>query len=820
MTFGLAGPVIVWPPEATTWRDDDLRRTIVHELEHVRRRDWLVHSGAYVTAALYWFHPLVWIARRRLGVEAERACDDAVLRGTDGPAYAEQLLRLARHLSTTVAQPGMSIASPSDLAIRVAAVLDRRQARHRITRRSAALMALAATGLLVAVAPLRAVIAGAGDMGPSAPALGARRTAVRTAAQGPGSPPLIPGGANVLVGRVVTLGSDDPVGGAVVTLVGYFDTAGRPLPHNEAQESPRLSASAPRQVLTTADGSFLFRDLPAGPYNLSVDAFGYSDDTPIHLIELTDRKTPTEPSLRVWKASTISGRVADERGEPVVGVTVTAFRAAGTASGLVLRGGLANAVTDDRGAYRLASLRPGRYAVGVTSSSLSLPGTLAGAIDATASNRDESWALTTTLLNGGGDGPNPAGGEGQRVGDFVLQRSGPPPLIAPDGRMLTYPTTLYPGTPTLGEAIVIPLGSGEDRAGVDLPIRFAPAVAVSGIATGPDGPMANLTVNLMPPSGATDWDYETTQTATGLLNWRRRIGVPQAITNASGAFRFLAVSPGAYALTAEFHTFPPPASGTVGFSLWASQPLTVGDHDVASLAVTLTPGAHVSGRVVFTDQGQELPPGNLTSWSTPTMSGTARVQVNLLPIGAETFGIGAGPSRVAPDGTFSTVGSAKPGLYMVHAYGPPGWTFAFVSRGGKLAPDDVIEVDAADVTDVVITFTKTPTRVSGSIAGVNGAPDDNADVFVFPADTTLWREGIFPPATRRVRMLPAMSGGTFDLSGLPPGAYYLAAVATRFVGDWQDPAFLDRLTPGATRITLGAGETKTVPLVTITPRDR
>jgi beta-lactamase regulating signal transducer with metallopeptidase domain len=44
---------------------------------------------------VYWFHPLVWIAWRRLGLEAEHASDDAVLREADATAYADQLVALA-----------------------------------------------------------------------------------------------------------------------------------------------------------------------------------------------------------------------------------------------------------------------------------------------------------------------------------------------------------------------------------------------------------------------------------------------------------------------------------------------------------------------------------------------------------------------------------------------------------------------------------------------------------------------------------------------------------------------------------------------------
>ena len=137
---------------------------------------------------------------------------------------------------------------------------------------------------------------------------------------------------------------------------------------------------------------------------------------------------------------------------------------------------------------------------------------------------------------------------------------------------------------------------------------------------------------------------------------------------------------------------------------------------------------------------------------------------------------------------------------------------------GQLVPDDMIELTTEDVTGLVLTFSKTPTRLSGSIADANGAPDPNADVVVFPADATLWREGVIH--NRRARMMRATSTGTFEAFGLAPGEYYLAAISAGSMTDWQDPSFLERIVPVAMKITLGSGEEKTVALKTVTPRER
>jgi beta-lactamase regulating signal transducer with metallopeptidase domain len=154
--WGLWRPVIVLPA-ALDWSDEDLNRALVHELEHVRRMDWAVQFAARVTSACYWFHPLVWVAWRRLGLEAERACDDAVVQRADRADYAEQLVVLAQRMSKAGTPPVLGMANRSDLASRVAAVLDATQRRGRAGALAIASAICAAVLVGAAIAPLRAV---------------------------------------------------------------------------------------------------------------------------------------------------------------------------------------------------------------------------------------------------------------------------------------------------------------------------------------------------------------------------------------------------------------------------------------------------------------------------------------------------------------------------------------------------------------------------------------------------------------------------------------------------------------------------------------
>ena len=158
MTFGIHRPAIVMPAEAASWTADDLHRAVLHELEHVRRADWFTQIAARAICAGYWFHPLAWIAWRRLVLEAERACDDAVVRRWDAAAYADQLVLLARRLSAA-GQPQPAMAGRHDLATRVRAVLDGTQVRGRAGMRWVALAAATATLVIFAISPLRVVAA-------------------------------------------------------------------------------------------------------------------------------------------------------------------------------------------------------------------------------------------------------------------------------------------------------------------------------------------------------------------------------------------------------------------------------------------------------------------------------------------------------------------------------------------------------------------------------------------------------------------------------------------------------------------------------------
>jgi bla regulator protein BlaR1 len=158
VTCGIVRPAIMLPPDTQEWEGEDLNRAFVHELEHVRRFDWASHVLARIACAVYWFHPLVWVAWRQLALEAERSCDDAVLARSEATAYAAQLVRLARRL--LIAQPpALAMANRSDLSARVGSMLDGRRARGRASALQVAVACAIAMAIVLTMSPLRVVAA-------------------------------------------------------------------------------------------------------------------------------------------------------------------------------------------------------------------------------------------------------------------------------------------------------------------------------------------------------------------------------------------------------------------------------------------------------------------------------------------------------------------------------------------------------------------------------------------------------------------------------------------------------------------------------------
>lgn len=169
---GIIRPTIVLPADCGSWSLDRRRAVLLHELAHVRRHDLIGHTLGRLACAIYWFHPLVWTAAKRLRSESERACDDLALAcGARASDYAEHLLDIVtsvRHDATpTVA---LAMARRKEFEGRMLAILDP-ELRHSTPTRQ---QSVALIGSLAVISML---------VGAAAPAPRSERAVVEIAPQ-------------------------------------------------------------------------------------------------------------------------------------------------------------------------------------------------------------------------------------------------------------------------------------------------------------------------------------------------------------------------------------------------------------------------------------------------------------------------------------------------------------------------------------------------------------------------------------------------------------------------------------------------------------
>ncbi len=130
MVVGLRHPCILIPSVLfDKMPRPELHRILDHELAHVRRGDHWLMLVQRIIEAVWFFHPAVRIAARRLDLEREISCDDRAA-PDKRTRYADSLVRVCRTMLT--ANTGTPLAagavqSQSQLAQRVSCLLDGRR---------------------------------------------------------------------------------------------------------------------------------------------------------------------------------------------------------------------------------------------------------------------------------------------------------------------------------------------------------------------------------------------------------------------------------------------------------------------------------------------------------------------------------------------------------------------------------------------------------------------------------------------------------------------------------------------------------------------
>lgn len=114
--WGLVRGNIYVPPSFLAMESPEHRRDILaHELSHVLRFDAAVNALQIIAQSLFWFHPFVWWANRRIRQEREKCCDEMVIARlhTLPKDYSTAIVEtLARAGKSDRSVPSLAVASP------------------------------------------------------------------------------------------------------------------------------------------------------------------------------------------------------------------------------------------------------------------------------------------------------------------------------------------------------------------------------------------------------------------------------------------------------------------------------------------------------------------------------------------------------------------------------------------------------------------------------------------------------------------------------------------------------------------------------------
>jgi hypothetical protein len=554
----------------------------------------------------------------------------------------------------------------------------------------------------------------------------------------------------------------DPAAAVVGTVVSAQD--GKPIPKAIVRlQSDRLSQAR----VADDKGRFYFRNLPAGAFTIVATKTGYLDGAygqrraagsgiPVEI------PTPTAVqriTIELFRPSVISGYVVDEANEPLPDVRVVALRRDSSGAVRFVPTSMAT-LTDDEGYYRLINLEPGEYLVAVPNLHFTMPTDVA---------RDTMPDDARRLFDE--DGQN------------VIMDGGMPTRPPGEGvRKFSYPTSYYATTDRALTAMPVTLDPGEVHAGINLQLRPVPTARISGLVLGAQG-----TARMRPLTLVRDDD-----TVIG-EGW----DVARTLSNEKGEFTFLDVPVGRYILESPVG----PSERTTGDEgsapaavEWAREVIEVDERGLHDLIVALRPPIDVHVHTTFQSSRSNL---NRASLRPPAIVLETERGALLRADGNQ-------------DQSDDVIAGLPAGRYDVRVGAPPpGWAISSIKSGITDLAESPLDIIDSSAPGIEITLTDRTGRVAGTVRDARNVPISAAAVIAFPVSRGAW-----PAAarTRRAQLVRSSHYGAFEVSGLSAGDYFFVAIDDAGATDWQDARMLERLSAGATRVTVAADAQKSVEL--------
>ena len=256
-----------------------------------------------------------------------------------------------------------------------------------------------------------------------------------------------------------------------------------------------------------------------------------------------------------------------------------------------------------------------------------------------------------------------------------------------------------------------------------------------------------------------------------------------------GAFEIADVPPGDYVVQVQAEPGPGPRAE------FGAEYIIVGESDPPPMTIKTSVGATLEGR--FVSEGRSTLPMRAQSIH------AAPMDIDRGPPG------GRGPQGLAvhDDGRFYLTGlfGSMRLTYPVQ----PGWYVKSVTVGGLDVTDRPFDFGYSEevFADAEVVLSSAGARIAGSLTDVPGRRATAFTVVAFSTDRANWFAG-----SRYLKRAPSSSDGSFEVSSLPPGEYFVAAVDTLGPGDWQASNNLEALVQGAARVTAREGAVSAVAL--------
>jgi hypothetical protein len=523
----------------------------------------------------------------------------------------------------------------------------------------------------------------------------------------------------------------------------------------------KLAPLTTRSVTTDENGNFAFEQLSPGAYKLSVLAQGYTL-APEALTENGAPKyyrTGDNANIRMVKGGIITGTVTTQSSDPLVGVRVRAFKVKDLEGRAVRSISIDEGLlrkewkTDDRGIYRIYGLEPGKY-----------------------------------VVSAGGKGFTTMG-----VGEF-------------DGDAPTY----YP-TGTRDTATEVGVQAGQESVGIDIRYRENKGYIISGSISSADENAAPASMAVLMLTNAVTGSLESWSLAGGFGHPSMESKRPFALTGiADGEYDVSATAAGTSALgSISGNTYVAPA-----------RRLKVKGGDVTGVELKLFPLASISGRLLI----EKLKPaegkpacqsartasleefviiGRSDAKNQPVSDLKMPISFSAFSINAETTPDDKGAFKVMiadssryrlevklptedlyvrsialPKAASTPAKNTNPGETAVTSAKAPATTGAAQAEAAKQMKDGArsgISLKLGEqVENVLITAAEGAAALRGQIKVEGDNLPAHLRIFLVPAEVENADDVL------RYFETDMLKDGTFSLSHLPPGRYF---IMTRVVND-------------------------------------